>query len=304
MTEEYQKRINAVFEFIDTNLDNELSLEIVAQIACYSPFHFHRIFKMITNETLNQYIIRKKIEKAASLLLHKKELTITSIVHQLGFTSNAVFTRTFKNYYHQSPSNFKKTHLHKFSKISQIDSKNSQQMESYETYICNLMNLKNFTTMHAKIEIKELATQPYAYVTHIGVEGLEKAFQKIIQWCTPKQILENNRSKIIRVFHDSFKITNPDKVRMSIGVTLTETIAVNGDINIGHLQKGKYIVGRYELLIEDLEKAWTGLFIWMNENGYKKADYNPFEVYHNDFNKHPEKKAILDLYIPVEYYFN
>lgn len=300
MTEEYQKRINAVFEFIDANLDNELSLETVAQIAYYSPFHFHRIFKMITNETLNQYIIRKKIEKAASLLLHKKELTITSIVYQLGFTSNAVFTRTFKSYYKQSPTEFRKTHLHKFSKINQIDSKNSQQMESYETYICNLIKLKNFTTMHAKIEIKELVTQPYAYVTHIGVEGLEKAFQKIVQWCTPKQILENNRSKIIRVFHDSFKITNPDKVRMSIGVTLTETIAVNGELNIGHLPKGKYIVGHYELLIEDLEKAWTGLFIWMNENGYKKADHNPFELYHNDFNKHPEKKAILDLYIPVE----
>ena len=300
MTEEYKKRINAVFEFIDANLDNELSLEKVAQMAYYSPFHFHRIFKMITNETLNQYIIRRKIEKAAALLIHKKELTITEIVHQLGFTSNAVFTRTFKNYYHQNPSDFRKTHPHKFSKISQVDSKNSQQKESYETYICNLINLKNFTTMHAKIEIKEWVTQSYAYVTHIGVEGVEKAFQKIIQWCAPKQILEDHSSKIIRVFHDSFKITAPDKVRMSIGVTLTEKIKTHGDISIAELPKGKYIVGSYELSIEDLEKAWTGLFIWMNENGYKKADYNPFEVYNNDFNKHPEKKAIIDLYIPVE----
>ena len=39
---------------------------------------------------------------------------------------------------------------------------------------------------------------------------------------------------------------------------------------------------------------------WMNENGYKRADRHIFELYHNNFNDHPEKKAIVDFYIPVE----
>ena len=74
MNDEYIKRINAVFQYIDANLDTELPLETLSQIACYSPFHFHRIFKMITDETLNNYITRRRIEKAAALLLHKKEI--------------------------------------------------------------------------------------------------------------------------------------------------------------------------------------------------------------------------------------
>jgi AraC family transcriptional regulator len=37
----------------------------------------------------------------------------------------------------------------------------------------------------------------------------------------------------------------------------------------------------------------------MNENGYKRADGNPFEIYHNNFDEHPEKKSIVDFYIPV-----
>ncbi|NJM80215.1 MAG: helix-turn-helix transcriptional regulator [Flavobacterium sp.] len=76
MNQEYCKRINTVFEYIDTNLDSELTLETISKIAFYSPFHFHRVFKLITNETLNNYITRRRIEKAASLLLHQKESTI------------------------------------------------------------------------------------------------------------------------------------------------------------------------------------------------------------------------------------
>ena len=66
------------------------------------------------------------------------------------------------------------------------------------------------------------------------------------------------------------------------------------------IEAGKCIVGSFEIGLNEFEQAWTGLFLWMNENGYKKADRNPYEIYHNDFNTHPEKKFILDLHIPIE----
>lgn len=80
MDEEYIKRVNTILLFIDENLDSELSLEIVANVGFYSPFHFHRIFKAITNETLNSYITRKRIEKTASILLHQKNVSITELL--------------------------------------------------------------------------------------------------------------------------------------------------------------------------------------------------------------------------------
>ncbi|NJM80214.1 MAG: helix-turn-helix transcriptional regulator [Flavobacterium sp.] len=61
---------------------------------------------------------------------------------KFGFNSISAFTRAFKNYYDISPTAFKKSNPHKFSKISQIDSKNSQTETNYDTYICNLINLK------------------------------------------------------------------------------------------------------------------------------------------------------------------
>ena len=89
---DYQNRINRVFEFIDENLDSDLSLATISEIAFFSPFHFHRIFKFVTGETLNEYVNRKKIEKSSLDLLHKN-ITTSEIAHKYGFSD-----RSFRDY--------------------------------------------------------------------------------------------------------------------------------------------------------------------------------------------------------------
>jgi len=139
-----------------------------------------------------------------------------------------------------------------------------------------------------------------AGVTHIGINGVENGFEKLIKWANSKALLKNPEAKIGRVFYDSIKVTASDKVRMSIFLTTNEPFEVEGEINKLTINKGKCIVGRFEITLNEFEKSWTGLFIWMNENGYKKNSENPFEIYHNDFREHPENKFIVDLYIPIE----
>jgi len=298
MNEDYIKRINAILVFIDENLDSELSLEIVANVGFYSPFHLHRIFKAITNETLNSYITRKRIEKTASILLHQKTVSITALSLQYGFNSNSSFTRTFKKFYGISPSEFRRS-KQKYSKIRQVESKNGQEKSNFEEYICNSINLINWIKMNAKIEIKEMPKLDLAFVTQIGHLGLGEAYTKLMKWAIPKGLLNEN-SKMLTIYHDSFKITEPNKVRMSACLILNEQTKVSGEIGLTSIEKGKCIVGHFEIGMHEFEKSWTGLFIWMNENGYKKADRNPFEIYHNNFNEHPEKIAIVDFYIPIE----
>jgi AraC family transcriptional regulator len=299
MYQDYIKRVNRILTFIDQNIDSELSLEKVALIGHYSPFHLHRIFKEITNETLNAYITRKRIEKTAAMLMHRKELRIAEIYLQNGFSSNSSFTRAFKKYYGISPTQFRALSPDQFSKISQTDSKNGQAKSLLANYICTMEELKNWINSNATIEIKELPKLDMAYITQIGVRGLPDAFGRLIKWATPLGLMQNEDLKLARIYHDSFKITAPDKVRMSVCIVLKEPIAVDGEIGLTTIPNGKFIVGRFEIQPNDFEKAWRGLFAWMNDKGYKKADQNPFEIYHNDFNTHPEKKFIVDLYIPI-----
>jgi len=296
----YQGRINRVFHYIVDNLDSDLSLDIVSKTAYFSPYHFHRIFKISTGETLNAYVTRLRIEKVATGLIHKRNHSITELSLQYGFKDNSSLTRAFKKFYGVSPTEFRKQNPNKFSKISQLKSKNGQEYPNYDKYICNITNLKKWIDMNAKIEIKVLSKKEVAYITCIGSQNLGSAFDKLMKWAIPKGLFEDKETKMATIYHDSFKITEPHKVRMSACVLLPESIVIDGEIGASNIEEGKFIVGSFQIGVTEFEKSWTGLFLWMNEKGYKKAGREPFEIYHNDFNEHPEKICFVDFYIPIQ----
>ncbi len=295
---DYKFRINRVFEYIDENLDADLSLNTISEVAFFSPFHFHRIFKFLMGETINEYVIRRRVEKAALDLLHTT-LGVTEIALKYGFNDNSTFTRSFKKFYQVSPSEFRKQNPNRFSKIRQLESKNGQVYPDREKYICAIDNLKNWIKMNAQIEVKEVPKMDLVYVSNMGPKTMGAAFERLIRWGTPRGLIHEN-VKLVTIYHDSYKVTEASKVRMSACIVIDGHVEPEGEVGLTSIDEGKYIVGSYEIGLHEFEKAWTALFIWMNENGYKKADKNPFELYHNDFNEHPEKKAIVDFHIPVE----
>ena len=95
---EYIRRINKAFEFIHQNLDQTIRLDDVASASCFSSYHFHRIFHALVGETVNDYVSRKRMERAASRLVHKPELSVTDVAEAGGFSSSANFSKAFKLY--------------------------------------------------------------------------------------------------------------------------------------------------------------------------------------------------------------
>ena len=64
--DEYRTRINRAMDYIENNIDSSLSLDTIAHAAAFSPFHFHRVFKALVGETLNTFVQRVRIERAAA----------------------------------------------------------------------------------------------------------------------------------------------------------------------------------------------------------------------------------------------
>ena len=298
-SEEHIKRIRKVLNFIEENLDNELSLENLAEIGNYSPFHFHRIFRGIIGETLQEYINRKRLEKSTMLLSHQKQKSIEDIFSEVGFKSNSTFSKTFKKYFGVSPSVFRKNTPEKFSKILPMNSNNGQKEVVFQKYLYNINQMKNFMETNAKIEVKELPEMNLASVLSIGVQNIDNAYNKLISWGISKNLFPRENVKMISVYHDSFKVTAPNKVRIHACMLLDEPIKTDGEIFPETLPKGRHIVGSYFIGIHEFEKAWQSIFLWMNENGYQYKRTFPFEIYHNNFKEHPQKKCIVDFCIPI-----
>jgi len=69
---EYHKRISSAMDYIQLNIHKNLNLETVAKAAHLSPYHFHKIFKLMVGETVAEFIRRIKLERAAGFFSTKK----------------------------------------------------------------------------------------------------------------------------------------------------------------------------------------------------------------------------------------
>jgi AraC family transcriptional regulator len=113
---EYVQRIDRVIDYLRGNLDRQVKLEELARVACFSEYHFHRIFRAVSGETLNNFTNRLRLEKAARLLRYSGQ-SLTDIDLECGFSSSATFSRAFRSGYDTSPRQFRKSGEIKKSKI-------------------------------------------------------------------------------------------------------------------------------------------------------------------------------------------
>src|SRR5947209_7922291 len=92
--QDYRERIVRVVLHIQRHLDDELDLDRLASVAAFSRFHFHRIFRGMTGETVYAYVRRIRLERAAGQLKHLDQ-PITEIALNAGFEAHESFTRAF-----------------------------------------------------------------------------------------------------------------------------------------------------------------------------------------------------------------
>ena len=105
---EYARRIDRVIDHLRGNLHRPVKLAELAQVACFSEFHFHRIFGAVCGETVNSFTNRLRLEKAARLLRYSGQ-SLTDIALACGFSASATFSRAFRAGFDTSPSEFRKS---------------------------------------------------------------------------------------------------------------------------------------------------------------------------------------------------
>lgn len=298
---EYIYRINKVIDYIDSHLDTKLNLEILADVANFSPFHFHRIFSTFTGETLNNFIKRLRIEKAASLLLSNPDAAVSDVAYKCGFSSNSVFCRAFKDHFKYNAQNYRQAMLNELSKNSQPNSKIDKLKINSNDYIRIVELTKKWRNlMKTNIEVKEMPALDLIYCRHIGqFDQIGKAYEKLFKWAGPRGLI-GEHTKTATVYHDDPKTTDIDKVRQSACITVNKDVKPEGEFGKLQVESGKFAVGHFEIDVTEFEQAWNAMCLWVSENGYQPDDRNSYELYHADPKDHPENKFVLDICIPVK----
>ena len=104
---EWIKQLNKVLEYIEENLDGEISYERAAQIACCSTYHFQRMFSYIAGIPVSEYIRRRRMT-AAAFDLQSDNYKISEIALKYGYNSPTSFNRAFQSIHDTAPSSVRK----------------------------------------------------------------------------------------------------------------------------------------------------------------------------------------------------
>lgn len=103
---EYIEKFNLIFDYINENYMDEISLDSIANVAGFSKFHFSRLFKRFTDMSFYDYLNQRRVKEAERLLLNPT-LSITDVAMRSGFSSISTFNRVFKSFKECTPTEFK-----------------------------------------------------------------------------------------------------------------------------------------------------------------------------------------------------
>jgi len=331
---EYVARINRVRDYIDAHLGDPLTLAELARVAAFSPFYLHRIFGAIVGETPGQYIRRLRVERAAQQLAANPRTSITTIALDCGFSGSAPFARAFRDAFGMSATEWRRAaagrpsgdgsvgapvpgapdegagaqhrkdrqalnNLRKAWEVTPVYSDAAQRWYTWRV----TMNQEG--KLEAQVEVKELPTFTLAYVRHTGpyagdTELFGRLFGRIMQWAGPRGLL-GPETRVVSVYHDDPGLTDADKLRVSVGVSVPEDTQVDGEIGTMVIPGGTWAVAKFELAPDEYGAAWDAVFSgWLPESGYQPTDGVCYEQYHNDPEQHPEHKHVVSICVPVK----
>lgn len=315
---EYTARINRVIDYIERHLDEGLQLKKLAEVASFSPFHFHRIFAAMMGETLNQFINRLRLSRARTMLIQNPKKSITEIALDCGFSSSATFARAFKEAHGFSASELRQDK----SKIRKLNSKNGQLVSNYRKafqvssmYIDPsiqqqtwriFMKQQEGVKLKGDVRIEELPEMNVAYVRHFGpYAGDEQLFDslwgKLCTWAAARDLMGNPETKFISVYYDDPDLTEESKLRVDVCMTVPTGTPVEGEVGSMTLPGGKYAMARFEIDATQFRDAWAAVYAgWFPESGYQPDDRPPFELYLNDPKEHPKSLHMVEICAPVK----
>lgn len=298
--EEYIHRIHNVQDYIEHNMEKNITIEELAEVAGFSKYHFSRIFSSVLQESLAHYVNRIRMEKALFLLAHRPHLNMTDIAYEMGFTDSAIFSRAFRNYYGMTPSGYRREY-----------SKNCKEpvfISEYNKEAAEKKWVENPFWKSSQITIEELEERQAVYVRHTGTyETLAKRYawlmQKLFIGAKRQKLLKEGENQILAIYHDNPEFGEKEQFRTSLCLTVPGYLKAKEDKLLGvmRLEGGKYAVGHFEIQPEQFSDAWDYMYReWLMTSGYVPRNSYPFEVYRN--NPHEDKNHMIkvDIYVPIE----
>jgi AraC family transcriptional regulator len=285
---DYTRALERVVAHIEAHAESNgqthaLDLTTLAEVACLSPFHFHRVFHAMRGETVMEAVQRVRLQRVAALLANGS-LSVEAIAKRCGYASSPPLVRVFKAHYGLTPAAYRKRGPHRLYDPS-TDAPGAAHALS--VHIQNVCAHTLVVTAHRG---------PYIRVG--------EAFERCWLQCAKqlrragRQPLEPQRA--IAVYLDDPAAVSTSRLRSFAGYVAAEPFNWQAPLQAWEIPAGRAAVMRYRGPYASMHAAYRWLFgQWLPSSGEAPGEHPVYEAYLN----HPHDTApadlLTDIYLPL-----
>lgn len=274
------ERVNEVLFYIHGDIAKNFGVEELSSLVAMSPFHFNRIFKELTGESLHAYIKRVKLEHAANLLLFNPDATITHIMHEVGFASNASFSQAFKENFSVTPTKWR------------------------EVDIANENRDYTFVNKPLHVKICSMPSFDVAYVRHKGYDrSIRTAWLKLQEWAL-RQGIDFSVQTMIGLHHSNPRFVESSQCHYVACLELPaeKKFYRSGEVGVMRIPQTFCAVFSLQGVYGDLKKFMDVIYHeWLPKSNYEKASLPSFAVYRKNHFINANETFDLDFCVPVRF---
>ena len=259
-TEDYRRRMNRVVDYLHRNLNQNIRIDDLAEIAHLSPHHWHRIYSATQGETVAATLKRLRLEQAADNLANTTT-TIKTIAVSAGYSTTEAFGRAFRDVYSLTPAAYREKGSHTAFKTANL-----------------LEDAYRFD-----VEIGMLGFTACASVSHQGsYMKINHAMARLFGALTEQQLLHDG-SVMAAVFLDDPELIAENELRSAACSPLAELQSLQSPLEPLNLFDGEYAKLLYTGPYADMKDAYQWLYgVWLPQSGYNVADAPCVECYLNN----------------------
>jgi AraC family transcriptional regulator len=255
--ESYQERILRVLVHIQTHLDDPLTLDSLASVACFSPYHFHRIFRGLVGEPVAEHLRRLRLERAAGRLKFT-DRPVIDIALDAGYDSHEAFTRAFRSNFGRPPS-------------------------TYRVEAAATMPAPPQGGPWIEVQVEKMPAMSVAFIRHVGPYAeAGAAWMRLFSWIIPHGLFRAD-TRTIGICLDDPEVAPPDRCRYDAAVTVSPDVVGEGEIGIQEIPAGHYAVavhkGGYDRISETYARVCGE---WLPWSGHELAAAPSLEMYLNN----------------------
>jgi AraC family transcriptional regulator len=286
----YRRRMLTVLAHIQDNLDAELTLEGLARIAGFSPYHFHRIFLGMTRETIGAHIRRLRLTRAA-YRMEFTDMSVTDAGMEAGYEAPEAFSRAFKAHYGEAPSRFRE--------LSRLRRK--ERVAALFPFPEDFLNHNQTGVIAVDVTINRKDPIRVAYIRATGpyMQSAMEAWTKLMAWAGPKGLF-GPKTRFIGVGHDDPASTSPEHIRYDACITVEEELQADGEAGVTVIPGGDYATVVHKGPYEQLERTYMWLYgEWLPKSGREASPKPCYEVYLNSPQTTPPEELLTEINVPL-----